>query len=43
MDDLLYGILEAAIFRLVVLKRSDVGELKKTVEQAMVQLRTTPP
>jgi AcrR family transcriptional regulator len=41
MDDLLYGILEAAIFHLVVLKRSDVAELKKTVEQALEQISTT--
>jgi AcrR family transcriptional regulator len=39
-DDLLYGILEAAIFRLVVLKRNDVGELKKSVEQALAQIST---
>jgi AcrR family transcriptional regulator len=41
-DDLLYGILEAAIFRMVVLKRSDVGELKKSVEQALSQISTQP-
>jgi AcrR family transcriptional regulator len=42
MDDLLYGIIEAAIFHLVILKRSDVGELKKTVEQTLAQLTTQP-
>jgi AcrR family transcriptional regulator len=30
-DDLLYGLLESAIFRLVVLKRSSVEELKQAV------------
>ncbi|AEF85893.1 transcriptional regulator, TetR family [Treponema primitia ZAS-2] len=40
MDDLLYGLIETALFRLVVLKRSDVGELKKAVEQAIGQIRT---
>jgi AcrR family transcriptional regulator len=34
-DDLLYGLLETAIFRLVVLKRETVGELKQTVEMAV--------
>jgi hypothetical protein len=38
MDDLLYGIIEAAIFHLVILKRSDTGELKKTVEQTLAQI-----
>jgi AcrR family transcriptional regulator len=41
MDDLLYGLLETAIFRLVVLKRGDVGELKQVVEQTLAQI--TPP
>jgi AcrR family transcriptional regulator len=31
-DDLLYGLIETAIFRLVVLKRGTVGELKQAVE-----------
>ncbi|GHV80971.1 fatty acid metabolism regulator protein [Spirochaetia bacterium] len=41
-DDLLYGILETAIFRMVVLKQNDVGELKKSVEQALAQISTQP-
>jgi AcrR family transcriptional regulator len=39
MDDLLYGLIETAIFRLTVLKRSGAGELKKAVEQALNQIR----
>jgi AcrR family transcriptional regulator len=39
VDDLLYGLIESAIFRLVVLKRSSVGDLKKAVELAIRQLR----
>jgi AcrR family transcriptional regulator len=39
MDDLLYGLIETAIFRLTVLKRSDMGELKKAVEQELNQIR----
>jgi AcrR family transcriptional regulator len=39
VDDLLYGLIETAIFRLVVLKRSSVGELKKAVEMTVQQLR----
>ena len=31
-DDLLYGLIESAIFRLVILKRPSVGELKAAVE-----------
>jgi AcrR family transcriptional regulator len=31
VDDLLYGLVETAIFRLVVLKRETVGELKQAV------------
>jgi AcrR family transcriptional regulator len=31
-DDLLYGLIETAIFRLVVLKRDTAGELKQAVE-----------
>jgi AcrR family transcriptional regulator len=34
-DDLLYGLLETAIFRLVVLKRNTVEELKQVVELAV--------
>lgn len=37
-DDLLYGLLETAIFRLVVLKRETVGDLKQTVELAVARL-----
>jgi AcrR family transcriptional regulator len=39
MDDLLYGLIETAIFRLTVLKRSGTGELKKSVEQALNHIR----
>jgi AcrR family transcriptional regulator len=39
MDDILYGLIETAIFRLTVLKRPDTGELKKAVEQALSQIR----
>jgi AcrR family transcriptional regulator len=38
-DDLLYGIIEAAIFRLVVLKRSSVEELKHAAALAVGQLK----
>jgi AcrR family transcriptional regulator len=38
-DDLLYGIIESAIFRLVVLKHDSIGELKSTVSLAVDQLR----
>jgi AcrR family transcriptional regulator len=34
-DDLLYGLLESAIFRLVVLKRDTVSELKESLELAV--------
>jgi AcrR family transcriptional regulator len=37
-DDLFYGLLETAIFRLVVLKRDTVGELKQAVELAVKHL-----
>jgi AcrR family transcriptional regulator len=39
MDDLLYGLIETAIFRLTVLKRSGTGGLQKAVEQALNQIR----
>jgi AcrR family transcriptional regulator len=39
MDDLLYGLIETAIFRLTVLKRPNVGELKETLKQALNQIR----
>jgi AcrR family transcriptional regulator len=38
-DDLLYGLIESAIFRLVVLKRPSAGELKQVVELTIEQLR----
>jgi AcrR family transcriptional regulator len=38
-DDLLYGLLESAIFQLVVLKRPSVGPLKKAAELSLRQLR----
>jgi hypothetical protein len=31
-DDLLYGLLESAIFRLVVLRRDTASELKESLE-----------
>jgi hypothetical protein len=40
MDSLLYGLIEAAIFRLVVLRCTTVEELKKAVELAISQIRT---
>ncbi|MFP3042145.1 TetR/AcrR family transcriptional regulator [Treponema primitia] len=42
MDDLLYGLIETAIFRLTVLKRPDAGELKKAVEETLNQIRIDP-
>jgi AcrR family transcriptional regulator len=41
-DDLFYGLFESAIFRLVVLKRPSVGDLKKAAELAIRQLRAEP-
>ncbi|QQO09897.1 TetR/AcrR family transcriptional regulator [Breznakiella homolactica] len=41
-DDLLYGLIEAAIFRLVVLRRSSVAELKHSAELAVRRLQTNP-
>lgn len=37
-DDLLYGLLESAIFRLVVLQRRSVSELRNAIELAIRQL-----
>ncbi|MCA1949549.1 MAG: TetR/AcrR family transcriptional regulator [Treponema sp.] len=37
-DDLLYGLIEAAIFRLVVLRRDSVDELRQAIELAVRQL-----
>jgi hypothetical protein len=39
MDELLYGLIETAIFRLTVLKHPGLRELKKAVEQALNQIR----
>jgi AcrR family transcriptional regulator len=38
VDDLLYGLLESAIFRLAVLKRDAVPELKESLEMAIRRL-----
>ncbi|MDR3144772.1 MAG: TetR/AcrR family transcriptional regulator [Treponema sp.] len=38
-DDLLYGLIESAIFRLVVLKHLSAAELKQAVETAVRQLQ----
>jgi AcrR family transcriptional regulator len=38
-DDLLYGLIESAIFRLAILKRSSAEELKQAVELAVLRLR----
>jgi AcrR family transcriptional regulator len=37
-DDLLYGLIESAIFRLIVLKKETVGELKEAVALTVQQL-----
>jgi AcrR family transcriptional regulator len=37
-DDLLYGLIESAIFRLAVLKRESVGDLKEAVALAVRRL-----
>ncbi|MDR1286628.1 MAG: TetR/AcrR family transcriptional regulator [Treponema sp.] len=34
-DDLLYGLIESAIFRLVILKRDSAGDLKRAMELAV--------
>jgi AcrR family transcriptional regulator len=39
-DDLLYGLIEAAVFRMVVLKRPSAGELKQAVELVIAELRS---
>jgi AcrR family transcriptional regulator len=39
MDDILYGFIETAIFRLAVLKRPGTADLKKAVEQMLNQIR----
>jgi AcrR family transcriptional regulator len=40
-DDLLYGLIESAIFRLAVLKRPAVDELRQAIALAVAQLRVT--
>ncbi len=42
-DDLLYGLIESAIYRLVVLRRSSVDEVKHAAELAVERLRTPRP
>jgi AcrR family transcriptional regulator len=37
-DELFYGLIEAAIFRLVVLKRGSVGDLKESIVLAVRQM-----
>ncbi|MDR1898888.1 MAG: TetR/AcrR family transcriptional regulator [Treponema sp.] len=41
-DDLLYGLIESAIFRLVVLKRRSAGEMKQAVAQMVRQFAVNP-
>jgi AcrR family transcriptional regulator len=40
MDDILYGFIETAVFRLTVLQRPGTGDLKKTVEYVLDQIRS---
>jgi AcrR family transcriptional regulator len=40
-DDLFYGLIEAAIFRLVVLKRDSAGELRESIKLAVRGLAGT--
>jgi AcrR family transcriptional regulator len=40
MDDILYGFIETAIFRLTVLQRPGTGDLKKAVEHMLDQIRS---
>ena len=42
-DDLLYGIIESAIFRLTVLERDSVAELKQAAELAVCRLKKHDP
>jgi AcrR family transcriptional regulator len=42
-DDLLYGLIESAIFRLAVLKRPAVDELRQAITLAVARLRVTAP
>jgi hypothetical protein len=39
-DDLLYGLVESAIFRLVVLKRKSAEELKQAAAEMVRQFAT---
>jgi hypothetical protein len=41
-DDYLYGFIEAAIFRLAVLQRETVGDLRKTAAFAVKQFAQLP-
>ncbi len=41
-DDLLYGLIESAIFRLVVLHRESVKEIKEDVKLAIYRLKLNP-
>jgi AcrR family transcriptional regulator len=41
-DNLLYGLIETAVFRLVILRRSEVDDLKRTVIMAVHQLAQKP-
>jgi len=38
-DDLLYGLIESSIFRLVILRRASVAELKGAAELAVLRLK----
>jgi hypothetical protein len=38
-DDLLYGLIESAIFRLVILKRPSASELKAAVELTIGRMK----
>jgi AcrR family transcriptional regulator len=42
VDDLLYSLMESAIFRIVVLRRPSVGELKQAVELVIRGLQVKP-
>jgi AcrR family transcriptional regulator len=41
-DDLLYGLIESAIFRLTVLRRSSVKEIKEDITLAIQRLKLNP-
>jgi AcrR family transcriptional regulator len=42
VDDLLYGLIESAIFRLTVLQRTSVEDIKQTMELAIRRLEAVP-